>query len=95
MRFALGLLLAQSLTQKAGVMFRVLLKVFNRHTIITKMRISGKLGVFVDDLLRRTAHFSIGAGAVEKPGLRCSPLERLRFDLFRERDLDDLILAVF
>ena len=58
-------LLAQRLTQHAGVMFGVLEEVLLRHAVAAKLRVAGQREVFVDDLLRRAAHLAFGAGAVE------------------------------
>ena len=51
--------------QQAQVMFRVLLKVFSRHTVIGQLCVSRQLIVFVDDLLRRAAHLALRAGTVK------------------------------
>jgi hypothetical protein len=51
--------------QKAQVMFGVLLEVFHRNAIIAQLRVTGELIVFVDDLLRSTAHFAFGTRTVE------------------------------
>ncbi len=65
--FALGLELTLRFAEKPRVMLCVLLKIFGSDTVIAKLRISGKLVVLVDDLLRGTAHLAFGAGAVENP----------------------------
>jgi hypothetical protein len=51
--------------QKAQVMFGVLLEVFHRHAVIAQLRVTSQLIVFVDDLLRSTAHLAFGTGTVE------------------------------
>ena len=51
--------------QKPEIVFRVLSKVFCRHPIARQLRITMQLIVLVDDLLRRTAYFSVRAGAVK------------------------------
>ncbi len=56
---------ALRLAEQAQVMFRVLLKVFGRYAIIAQLRITRELVVFLYDLLRRAAHFALGAGAVK------------------------------
>lgn len=60
-----GFLLFLSLAQETQIMFGVLLKVFSRHAVIGELRITRELIVFVDDLLRRTTHLALWAGAVE------------------------------
>ena len=71
-------------------MFCVLLEVFRRNAVVAYLGIARKLIIFLDNLLRRTAHLAFGAGAVETR-LTILPTERLRFDFDRERDLEDLI----
>ena len=58
---------AHRLGQNTGIMFGVLGKVFGIDPVIGQLRIAVQLGVFFDDLLRRAAHFAIGARAVEHP----------------------------
>jgi hypothetical protein len=53
--------------QHSGVMLGMLMKVFSRHAVITQLRIACQLVVFIDYLLRRAAHFSLGTRAVENP----------------------------
>ncbi len=65
--FAAGFLLFLGDAQKPHVMFGMLLKILSCHAIIAQMCILGKLAVFVEDLLRRAAHFSFGPGAVKNP----------------------------
>lgn len=48
-------------------MFRVLLEILGRNPVIAKLGIAGQLVIFVDDLLRRAAHFARGAGTVKHP----------------------------
>jgi len=59
--------LALRLAQKSGVMLGMLLKILSRHTVIAQLRITRQLVVFLNDLLRRTTHFSFGTGTVEDP----------------------------
>jgi hypothetical protein len=67
MLLAPRLLLALRLVEHALVMLGVLLEILERHAVIAKLRIAGKLGILVDDLLRRAAHLALGAGTVENP----------------------------
>lgn len=46
-------------------MFSVLLKVFGGDTVIAQLSIAGKLVIFFNNLLRRTADFAFWARAVE------------------------------
>ena len=64
---ALGINFLLRRTQKAQVMLRVLLEIFSCNPVIAQLRIAGQLIVFLDDLLRRAAHFALGARAVENP----------------------------
>ena len=51
--------------QHPGVMFGVLRKIFGRNPVIRQLTVTGQLLIFFDDLLRRAAHFALGARAVE------------------------------
>ena len=62
---AAGILLALRFAQHTKVMLGMLLKVFSRDTVVGQLRVTGKLVVFVDDLLRGAAHLALWAGAVE------------------------------
>ena len=46
-------------------MLSVLLKVLGCNTVIAQLCIAGQLVVFLDNLLRRAAHLTLGAGAVK------------------------------
>jgi hypothetical protein len=61
----LALHLALRLAQHSRVMLGVLEKVLLRHTVVGQLRVPRKSEVFVDDLLRRAAHFAFGAGTVK------------------------------
>ncbi|MFT6450863.1 MAG: hypothetical protein ACJA06_000343 [Halocynthiibacter sp.] len=63
--FALRVLFALSFAQHPGVMLCVLLEILERHPIIRELRIARKLVIFLDDLLRRTAHFALRARTFE------------------------------
>lgn len=63
--FALLVLLALRFAEHALVMLGMLLEVFRSNPVISKLRITGELVVFVDDLLGRPAHLAVGAGAVK------------------------------
>ena len=62
---AAGIHFTHRLVQKAGVMLGMLLEVLERHAVVRKLRVAGKLIILLDDLLRRTAHLAFGAGALE------------------------------
>ena len=57
--------LALRFGQHAGVMLRVLLEVFQCDAVIAKLRITGQLVVFVDDLLRGASHLAFRPRAVK------------------------------
>tara|TARA_R110002110_G_scaffold30377_13_gene107681 strand:+ start:377 stop:970 length:594 start_codon:yes stop_codon:yes gene_type:complete len=59
------ILLALRFGQHPQIVFRVLLKILCRNTVIGQLRIAGKLIVFLNHLLRRTAHFALRARAVK------------------------------
>ena len=63
--FATLVHLALCFGQHAQIVFGVLLKVFGRYAVIAQLGIAGKLVIFLDNLLRRAAHFAFGARAVE------------------------------
>lgn len=63
--FAACVLFTLRFTQKADVMLGVLLKVFCSDTIIRQLCIPRQLQIFINDLLRCSAHFSFGARAVK------------------------------
>ena len=65
--FGVGFLFAHGLGKQPGVMLGMLLKILGRHPVARQLRITRKLGVFVDDLLRRAAHFSFRSRTVEDP----------------------------
>ena len=48
-------------------MLGVLQEIFSGHTVIAQLGIPGQLLIFVDDLLRRTAHLALWARAVKHP----------------------------
>lgn len=62
---AAGILLALRFAQHAKVMLGMLLKILSRDTVVGQLRVTGKLVVFVDDLLRGAAYLALWAGAVE------------------------------
>ena len=57
--------LALRFAQQTQIMLGVLLKVLGRNTVIAQLCIAGQLVVFLDNLLRRAAHLTLGAGAVK------------------------------
>ena len=63
--FLLGCHLARGFGQHAGVMLGVLAEVFSGHTVVGPLGVTRQHLIFLDDLLRRTAHFAFGARAVE------------------------------
>jgi hypothetical protein len=70
LRLAVLLLLARILFtlgfgKHPKVVLGMLLKVFRRDPVIRQLRIARQLVVFVDDLLRRAADFSLGTGRLE------------------------------
>ena len=65
MCYATGLLFFHGFAKHAGIMLCVLRKVFCVYAIIGQLRIAVQLIVFLNDLLRRTAHFSLGSVTVE------------------------------
>jgi len=64
---ALFVHLALRFAQQPCVMFRMLLKIFDRNPVIAQMRIARQLIIFVDNLLGRTAHLAFGTRAVKNP----------------------------
>ncbi len=64
-RFLLGLHFALRLRQKPRVMLGMLLKVLSCDTVVRQLRIPRKNLVFLDNLLRRSAHLAFGARAVK------------------------------
>ncbi|KGK79114.1 hypothetical protein PM03_11200 [Thalassobacter stenotrophicus] len=46
--------------QKPGVMLRVLLEIFQRNAVARQLRITRKLVVLFDDLLRGATHLALG-----------------------------------
>ena len=64
-RLLLGGHFAHRFTQEAGVMLGVLQEILGGHTVIRQLGIAGELLIFLDHLLRRTAHLAFGAGAFE------------------------------
>jgi hypothetical protein len=64
-RLLLGGHLAHRFGQKAGVVFGVLQEILGCHAVIRQLRIAGKRLIFLDNLLRGSAHFAFGARAVE------------------------------
>lgn len=65
--FAACIGIALRLAQHTGVMFRVLLEVFRRNPVIAQLGIPRKLRILINDLLRRTAHFTLRTRAIENP----------------------------
>ena len=57
--------LALRLGEHTHVMLGVLLEVLGRHAVVSEPGVTRQLVIFVDDLLRRTAHLALGASAVE------------------------------
>merc|ERR1711969_432113 len=57
--------LALRLGEHTHVMLGVLLEVLGRHAVVSEPGVTRQLVIFVDDLLRRTAHLALGATAVE------------------------------
>ena len=45
--------------QHPQIMFRVLLEVLRRHTVIRQLRVAGQLIILINDLLWRTAHLAL------------------------------------
>jgi 16S rRNA (adenine1518-N6/adenine1519-N6)-dimethyltransferase len=85
---------AHRLAQHAGIVFGVLREVFGRHAVVRQLGIARQSLVFLDDLLRRSAHLAFGP-ELSNTRLTMFPMERGRFCLERERDLEDLMCPVF
>jgi len=60
-------LFAHRFGQKPGVMLGMLQEILCRHPVIRQLGVAGQKLILLDDLLRRTAHLALGAGAVEHP----------------------------
>lgn len=58
-------LFALRLGQQPHIMLRMLLKVLSRNAVVAQLSIARQLVVFINDLLRRTAHLTLWARAVE------------------------------
>ena len=65
--FAARFLLFLGFGQKANVVFGMLLKVLGIHAVARELGVAMQRLVFVDDLLRGSPHFPLGARAVEHP----------------------------
>ena len=63
--FHFGGQFALRFAQHPGVMFRMLQEILGRNPVVRQLCIAGKEQIFLNDLLRRTAHFAFGARAVE------------------------------
>ena len=61
----LALQFAVRLAQHPCVMFGMLQKVFIGDAVIAQLRIAGQELIFFNDLLRRTAHFALGARTIK------------------------------
>jgi hypothetical protein len=62
---ALGVQFLLRFAQKTQVVLCVLLEIFCRNPVVGQLRITCQLVVFFNNLLRRAAHFALGARTVE------------------------------
>src|SRR5690606_4956469 len=63
--FLFGGQLALRLGQHPGVMLGVLQEVLGRHAVVRQLGVARQHVVFLDDLLRRSAHLALGTRGIE------------------------------